>query len=819
MKKSVPRFVLPFILPCLWVALFATSSFADPPPGYYEAANGLTGPALKSALNEIIKNGHTVIPYDGLFGPLRAVWRDPSNSNNILLFYSNESVSRNSNAWNREHLWPRSRGVSTDGGPDDSDLFHVVPCDADVNGARGNLYFDLSSAADGGIVNPAHPEAPLCTRDDNSWQPQPAQRGDVARALFYMATRYDGRDAGTTDLALVEPAPGPSQMANLDTLLAWHAADPPDAIEMGRNELIFSTYQHNRNPFIDHPEWVSAIWGGAGAGRTAQVQAADASAVESPNSTGAFLIQLSNPASGGGLAVSFSMSGTASTTDYTLSVTGPASLDFNPIAGAGTLTIPANASSASIIVTPTTDGAPELPELVQLTILSAPGYAAIGGTAMVTISDQPPPPPPGAIATWDFNAASFSKTSPIPATSGAGTLHLDEWDGSVDSFSGYIGQSLALIGSGGNGSHIDFEFSALGYRDLSITFYTRGTATGFNLGTWSWSTDGLNFTTLPGVNTATRDTSFDANGEVLVDFSGVTALNHIDGVTLRYTLAGASSTGGNNRLDEMVVHATPIPRISVVASDATAKERNANPATFVLASDVLAGDGGLAVEFNIGGKAKPGADYLLTGATNFNTSTGVGTVTIPPGEASIPISIVPIADTEPTEFDETVSIQIEAVPGLNYVVGASSSAQIVIEDDTPYSAAWAARYPGFNGVPTVDSDGDGLENFAESFFNRNPVVDDPVVLTGVGADPFTDPSDGSIKTFATFTYLRRTDTGVLDHAEIALSLDTWTDDVVLVSTVPGQDPMTEIVKWRGIVPLDGSGAGPRQFFRVRLTIP
>jgi hypothetical protein len=192
----------------------------------------------------------------------------------------------------------------------------VVPCDADVNGARGNLIFDVSGAADGGIVNPAHPEAPLCTRDNDSWQPLPAQRGDVARALFYMATRYDGRDAGTTDLAVAGTSPGASQMANLDALLAWHAADPPDAIEMARNDLIFSTYQHNRNPFIDHPEWVSAIWSGATAGPTAQAQAVDVSAVEAPNSTGVYLIQLSAPAPSGGLSVSFSMRGTASADDY-----------------------------------------------------------------------------------------------------------------------------------------------------------------------------------------------------------------------------------------------------------------------------------------------------------------------------------------------------------------------------------------------------------------------------------------------------------------------------------------------------------------------
>ena len=100
-----------FLLPALCAGAFA---FADPPPGYYDAASGLSGPALKSALHDIIKTGYTTIPYDGLFGPLRAIFADPANASNILLFYSSVSVSKNASTWNREHLWPRSRGVSTD---------------------------------------------------------------------------------------------------------------------------------------------------------------------------------------------------------------------------------------------------------------------------------------------------------------------------------------------------------------------------------------------------------------------------------------------------------------------------------------------------------------------------------------------------------------------------------------------------------------------------------------------------------------------------------------------------------------------------------
>lgn len=87
-------------------------------------------------------------------------------------------------------------------------------------------------------------------------------KGDVARMLMYMAIRYEGGD-GYPDLELndaVNNGAAP-RTGRLSVLLRWHAADPPDARERRRNEVVFATWQHNRNPFIDHPEWAAAIWG------------------------------------------------------------------------------------------------------------------------------------------------------------------------------------------------------------------------------------------------------------------------------------------------------------------------------------------------------------------------------------------------------------------------------------------------------------------------------------------------------------------------------------------------------------------------------
>ena len=100
-------------------------------------------------------------------------------------------------------------------------------------------------------------------RDSNSFEPREAIKGDLARGLFYMAVRYNGGgDGARGDLVLVETIPsGVRPSASCRTLVAWSLADPPDDRERWRNDKIDGDYQDNRNPFIDHPEWVCSIWG------------------------------------------------------------------------------------------------------------------------------------------------------------------------------------------------------------------------------------------------------------------------------------------------------------------------------------------------------------------------------------------------------------------------------------------------------------------------------------------------------------------------------------------------------------------------------
>ncbi|WP_338470900.1 endonuclease [Niallia sp. XMNu-256] len=232
----------------------------DPAPstsGYYDAAYGKTGEALKTALHNIIDD-HTELSYSNVWDALRVTDENPSNSSNVILFYTGRSQGKYANGagvddWNREHVWAKSHGDFGTSMGAGTDLHHLRPTDASVNSSRGNLDFD-----NGGRE---HAEAAGNYYDSDSWEPRDQVKGDVARMLFYMAVRYEG-DSGEPDLELNHLVNNGSQPyhGKLSVLLQWHREDPVDDFERQRNELIYSQYQHNRNPFIDHPEWASAIW-------------------------------------------------------------------------------------------------------------------------------------------------------------------------------------------------------------------------------------------------------------------------------------------------------------------------------------------------------------------------------------------------------------------------------------------------------------------------------------------------------------------------------------------------------------------------------
>ncbi|QPQ37340.1 endonuclease [Lysinibacillus sp. JNUCC-52] len=223
---------------------------------YYASAYDKEGLALKKALHDIISN-QKVLSYDDAWDALRYTDEDPNNVNNVLLFYSGKSSPKTNNGgnvgnWNREHTWAKSHGnFGTSNGPG-TDIHHLRPTDVQVNSARGNLDFDNGGSPVSGCNG--------CLKDSDSFEPPNNVKGDVARILFYMATRYESGDR--VDLELNEKVNNGTAPyhGKLSILLQWHQQDPVDDYEKRRNDRIYEV-QGNRNPFIDHPEWVETIYG------------------------------------------------------------------------------------------------------------------------------------------------------------------------------------------------------------------------------------------------------------------------------------------------------------------------------------------------------------------------------------------------------------------------------------------------------------------------------------------------------------------------------------------------------------------------------
>ncbi|WP_436534326.1 endonuclease [Actinoplanes sp. HUAS TT8] len=236
----------------------ATPTASSTTDAYYAAASGKSGAALKAALHTIISTGVTKISYDAVWDALKVTDQDPSNSSNVILLYSGISRSKTLNGgdsgdWNREHVWAKSHGdFGTATGPG-TDLHHLRPEDVAVNALRDNKDFDTGGSAATG--------APGNYTDSDSWEPRNAVKGDVARMIFYMAVRYEGDD-GWPNLEVNDSVSNGTNpyLGRLSVLKQWNTQDPPDAFEKNRNQVIYATYQHNRNPFIDHPEWVSSIF-------------------------------------------------------------------------------------------------------------------------------------------------------------------------------------------------------------------------------------------------------------------------------------------------------------------------------------------------------------------------------------------------------------------------------------------------------------------------------------------------------------------------------------------------------------------------------
>ena len=295
-----------------------TNAATGIPTGYYDPATGLTAQALKTALKNIITNGSQVLSYTpGLWNlyQFSDLHRNDANTADIIWdMYSDNptgpepytftygtnqcgSYSTEGNCYNREHSTPQSFFAKAN--PMVSDAHHIFPTDGEVNNMRSNYPYgevSLLATVPAAQNNPSLNGSKLGTGTNFNYngtvfEPIDAYKGDFARACLYMATRYEDEiisqnwsGLGTANALFLSTTEQPDAVKRrlqiydtwqLKTLVKWHNQDPVSQKEIDRNNAIYYTsvnttttgspkIQSNRNPFIDHPEYVADIFNATG---------------------------------------------------------------------------------------------------------------------------------------------------------------------------------------------------------------------------------------------------------------------------------------------------------------------------------------------------------------------------------------------------------------------------------------------------------------------------------------------------------------------------------------------------------------------------
>ncbi len=227
-----------------------------------------TGQALYLELQSKINIASPTFTYDDIKDAVKITDIDPTNANKVLLVYgyndtdgncitdrtrNKENFGGNNCEYNREHVFARSLANPSMGDVNSgstgilADPHNLRPSDVEFNGMRGSKRFGNGSGNAGDVGS-------------GNWYPGDEWKGDVARMMMYMYTRYG--DRCLPSLVGVGTLQGDTQM--LQMFLQWNVDDPVNAFEDQRNPYLQSVYG-NRNPFIDNPYLATVIWGGPAA--------------------------------------------------------------------------------------------------------------------------------------------------------------------------------------------------------------------------------------------------------------------------------------------------------------------------------------------------------------------------------------------------------------------------------------------------------------------------------------------------------------------------------------------------------------------------
>ncbi len=232
--------------------LIRVSAMAFYEDNYYLTTRNLFAEELKNALYNRI-NGHTDLGYAGARD---VMFSGIDNRNGTIesvytgqvITASNRTEAQNQ-GFNTEHTWPQ--GSFDSQLPMRSDIHHLFPCDVTSNSQRGSYPFGIVRNTSWSVGG-----SKLGTNSNGNivFEPRDVHKGNAARALFYFLIRYQNAyNFYNYDGVWYPMIPAQEQL-----LIDWHEQDPPDLLERQRNNDIFS-YQNNRNPFVDHPDFAERV--------------------------------------------------------------------------------------------------------------------------------------------------------------------------------------------------------------------------------------------------------------------------------------------------------------------------------------------------------------------------------------------------------------------------------------------------------------------------------------------------------------------------------------------------------------------------------
>jgi len=269
---------------------------AQIPAGYYDSAyiagniaTPKTCAALKTALFKIISTNTVALSNANVlpaFG-VTDVHRNDANTADVIwdvysdnptgpeaFYYTSQvdncggTIAGEGACYNREHTFPQ--GWFNQAAPAVTDLFGLYPTDGYTNGQHGNYpysevtsptYTSTNGSKLGTNTVAGFPTSGVAGR---AFEINDAYKGDIARNYFYMVTRYESDIVEWQGNSNANDVLNGTTWPSLDDwyiklLYKWHVQDPVSQKELNRNEAVYG-FQHNRNPFIDHPEYVALIW-------------------------------------------------------------------------------------------------------------------------------------------------------------------------------------------------------------------------------------------------------------------------------------------------------------------------------------------------------------------------------------------------------------------------------------------------------------------------------------------------------------------------------------------------------------------------------